>query len=62
MRLWMVGQLFAMTVVGIMWGISLWARGVTSVRTAGGTTPFLPRATRWPDALIAARRRGTPTS
>lgn len=45
MRLWMVGQLFAMTVVGIMWGISLWALGVTSALALGviaGLAEFVP--------------------
>lgn len=45
MRLWMAGQLFAMVVVGIMWGISLWALGVQSALALGviaGLAEFVP--------------------
>lgn len=45
MRLWMVGQLFAMVVVGMMWGISLWGLGVNSALALGviaGLAEFVP--------------------
>lgn len=45
MRLWMVGQIFAMTVVGIMWGVSLWLLGVGSALALGviaGLAEFIP--------------------
>jgi predicted PurR-regulated permease PerM len=45
LRLWIAGQLFAMVVVGIMWGVSLWALGVGSALALGviaGLAEFVP--------------------
>ncbi len=45
MRLWIVGQIFAMVGVGTMWGVSLWLLGVTSALALGviaGLAEFIP--------------------